>query len=163
MSVEYKRSKRSGLLCAHGIAIVMAAVLMIATADAAETLVVALDQARITKLPDRVATVVIGNPLIADASVQPGGTLIITGKGYGMTNLIALDRSGSVLMEKTVAVEGPRGNVVVVYRGGERETYSCAPQCQRRITLGDSPPFFDATLAQTGSRNAGAMAAAAAR
>src|ERR1700730_1167481 len=163
MSVEYKRSERRGLLCAHGIAIVMAAVLMVATADAAETLVVALDEARITKLPDRVATVVIGNPLIADASVQPGGTLIITGKGYGMTNLIALDRSGSVLMEKTVAVEGPRGNIVVVYRGGDRETYSCAPQCQRRITLGDSPDFFKDTLAQIGARNAAAMAAAAAR
>ena len=173
MSVEYKRSERGGLLCAHGIAIVMAAVLMVATAGAAETLVVALDEARITKLPDRVATVVIGNPLIADASVQAGGTLIITGKGYGMTNLIALDRSGSVLMEKTVAVEGPRGNVVVVYRGGERETYSCLPsvahgagrppQCQRRITLGDSPAFFDPTLAQIGARNAGAMAAAAGR
>jgi hypothetical protein len=163
MSVEYKRSERGRLLCAHGIAIVIATVLMMATADAAETLVVALDQARITKLPDRVATVVIGNPLIADASVQPGGTLIITGKGYGMTNLVALDRSGSVLMEKTVTVEGPHGNIVVVYRGAERETYSCAPQCLRRLTLGDAPPFFDSTLAQIGARNDRAVAAAAAR
>jgi hypothetical protein len=66
-------------------------------------------------------------------------------------------------MEKTVAVEGPRGNIVVVYRGGDRETYSCAPQCQRRITLGDSPDFLKDTLAQIGARNAAAMAAAAAR
>ena len=27
----------------------------------------------------------IGNPLIADATVQPGGIMVITGKGYGVT------------------------------------------------------------------------------
>ena len=43
--------------------------------------------------------------------------MVITGKGYGMTNLIALDRAGAVLMEKTVEVHGPRGSIVVVYRG----------------------------------------------
>jgi hypothetical protein len=159
MSVEYRCSERGGLPCAQRIAIVLMAVLMMTTAGAAETLVVALDEARITRLPDRVATVVIGNPLIADASMQAGGTLIITGKGYGMTNLVALDRAGSVLMEKTVAVEGPH-DVVVVYRGAERETYSCSPQCQRRLTLGDSPNFFDTTLNQIGGRNDRAIATA---
>jgi hypothetical protein len=163
MLVALRRSERSGVLWAQGIVIVITAALMTTTAGAVETLVVALDEARITKLPDRVASVVIGNPLIADATVQPGGTLVITGKGYGMTNLIALDRSGSVLMEKNVAVEGPSGNIVVVYRGVERETYSCAPQCQRRITLGDAQPFFETTLAQTAARNDRAVAAAATR
>ena len=38
------------------------------------------------KLPDKVATIVIGNPLIADAALQAGGMLVITGKGYGSTN-----------------------------------------------------------------------------
>ncbi|MGP0090408.1 MAG: pilus assembly protein N-terminal domain-containing protein [Xanthobacteraceae bacterium] len=163
MLVALRRSERSGVLWAQGIVIVIAAALMISTAGAAETLVITLDEARITKLPDRVATVVIGNPLIADATAQPGGTLVITGKGYGMTNVIALDRSGSVLMEKNVAVQGPSGNVVVVYRGVERETYSCAPQCQRRITLGDAQPFFESTLAQTRVRNTEAVAATATR
>ena len=41
----------------------------------------------------------IGNPLIADASVQPGGIMVVTGKGYGVTNLVALDRDGATLME----------------------------------------------------------------
>ena len=106
------------------------------------------------KLPDRVATIVIGNPLIADASVQAGGLMVITGKGYGMTNLIALDRAGAVLMEKSIEVRGPRADVVVVYRGVERESYSCTPNCERRITLGDSNAYFDATIGQTGIRNA---------
>ncbi len=52
-----------------------------------EPVTVHLDQAKLLKLPERTATLVIGNPLIADAAVQPGGVLVITGKSYGMTNL----------------------------------------------------------------------------
>jgi hypothetical protein len=112
-----------------------------------------LDQAKLIKLPEKVATIVIGNPLIADASLQPGGLLVITGKGYGRTNIVALDRTGAVLMEKSVEVQGPRANVVVLYRGVERETYSCTPNCERRLTLGDSSTYFDAVIAQIGIRS----------
>ena len=80
------------------------------------------------KLPEKVATIVIGNPLIADASVQAGGLMVITGKGYGMTNIIALDRAGAVLMEKTIEVAGAAAMSWCVYRGIERETYSCTPE-----------------------------------
>ena len=104
------------------------------------------------RLPPHVATIVIGNPLIADVTVQPGGLLVITGKGFGVTNMIALDRTGTVLSEHDIEVGGPHGNIVVVYRGLNRESYSCAPQCERRITLGDSPEFFEATIGQASSR-----------
>lgn len=126
----------------------------------ADTVTVAVDQARIIKLPDRVATVVIGNPLIADATLQTGGILVVTGKGYGATNLVALDRGGRIVMDKTVQVLGAGGgDLVVVYKGVERESYSCAPDCERRITLGDSAPYFSATLTQTGTRNGQAQGA----
>ena len=121
-------------------------------AQAADISVI-LDQARLVKLPDRVATIVIGNPAIADAAVQSGGWMVITGKGYGATNIIALDRSGAILMEKTVEVQGAQ-DVVVVYRGVERNTYSCTPECSRRLTLGDGSAFFEATAAQITARNA---------
>jgi len=68
-----------------------------------------------------------------------------------------LDRGGNVLVEKVVQVQGPGADVVVVYRGSERESYSCAPKCERRITLGDAPAYFDATLNQAGSRAGQAM------
>ena len=150
------RSPLSPRHLAH--AVLAALVLWATAATAAEPIAVALDQARVVKLPDRVGTIVIGNPLIADVSVQQGGLIVVTGKGYGATNLIALDRSGQVLMERQIAVSGPRDSVVVVYRGVERETYSCAPNCERRITLGDSPAFFDLALGQSGARNGQAMA-----
>lgn len=120
---------------------------------AAEPISVALDQARLMKLPDRVATVVVGNPLIADVTLQPGGMLVITGKSYGTTNLVVLDKSGAPLLDRLIEVQGPQNNVMVVFRGAERETYSCAPNCERRVTLGDSAKFFEPALTQTGAFN----------
>jgi hypothetical protein len=129
-------------------------------ASAAEVLKVVLDQASIIKLPEGTSTVIVGNPLIADVTVQSGGLVVVTGKGYGSTNLVALDRAGSVLMERDVQVRAGGESTVFVYRGVERESYSCAPTCERRITLGDSPAFFAATASQTDSRNNQAAGAA---
>ncbi|HZL39720.1 MAG TPA: pilus assembly protein N-terminal domain-containing protein [Pseudolabrys sp.] len=129
-----------------------------------DTITVSVDQAQVLKLPEKVTTVVIGNPLIADAALQSGGIMVVTGKGYGSTNLLALDRSGRVIMDKTVEVLGPSGpNLVVVYKGIERETYSCAPECKPRITLGDSVNYFNGALSQGGARTGGAQAAAPAK
>jgi Flp pilus assembly secretin CpaC len=148
-------------------ALVRAAILLIpivaGPAHAADTIKVEVDRAAITKLPAHVSTIVIGNPLIADVTVQPGGLLVITGKGYGTTNMIALDRSGAVLSEQNIEVVGPRGSVVVVYRGINRESYSCAPDCERRITLGDTQEYFEATIGQATSRASRAQGAAPAQ
>jgi len=139
----------------------MAALAATAIPAAAADIVAALDEAKLVKLPERVTTIVVGNPTIADAALQPGGMLVVTGKGYGVTNVIALDRTGAVLMEKSVEVTGPIAGAVVVYRGVERETYSCTPICERRITLGDSSAYFDAAINQTGNRNGLATSASA--
>jgi Flp pilus assembly secretin CpaC len=121
-------------------------------------LTVFLDQAQVVKLPEKVATLVIGNPLIADVSLQAGGVMVITGKGFGATNLLAFDRAGNVLTQALVQVQAPRDNIVVVYRGTERESYSCTPICENRITLGDSPAYFASVMAQTIARNGAAQA-----
>ena len=120
----------------------------------ADTVNVNVDEARIMRLPDGVATIVIGNPLIADATLQPGGILVLTGKGFGATNMMALDRNGRVVLTHNIEVVAPKSaDLVVVYRGMERESYSCAPVCERRITLGDGVTYFNNTLQQSGVRN----------
>jgi hypothetical protein len=143
----------------------LAAILCMATlaapAFAEAPIVVQLDRARLIKLPERATTVVIGDPLIADVAIQPNGLAVITGKGYGATNVIVLDKAGAVLNEQTIEVKGPADPTVVVYRGTYRETYSCTPDCSRRITLGDDPDYFDKTLNQTSSRDSQAMSAGA--
>ena len=152
--------RRRRLIRAWAWTVIFAATLG-APAAQADTVTVSVDSAQVLKLPDRVSTVVIGNPLIADAALQSGGILIITGKGYGSTNLLALDRSGRVLMDKTVQVLGAAGSdLVVVYKGVERESYSCNPDCEHRITLGDSQGYFNTVLSQGGARTSQAQTAA---
>jgi hypothetical protein len=138
-----------------------AAAVIAASPAQADTFDVKVDQARVMKLPDKVATIVIGNPLIADAALQSGGILVITGKGYGSTNMLALDRTGRVIMDKTVQVMGPGStDLVTVYKGVERESYSCSPECAARITLGDSASYFGAVMTQSSARTGGAQAVA---
>lgn len=159
MRIAYRHSGRGVWLApVGGLAVLM--VMMIRTACAADALTVALDQAQIERIPARTATVVVGNPAIADVSLQAGGVMVVTGKSYGTTNIVTLDRSGSVLMEKSVQVQGPRDDLLVMYRGVERETYSCTPRCERRIVPGDSPAAFDPALKQIKSRNELAQEAA---
>jgi hypothetical protein len=123
----------------------------------AADITVTLDEAKLLKLPDQVATIVIGNPLIADVALQTGGVLVLTGKGYGVTNLIVLDRTANVLLKKTILVQGPREAAVVVYRGVEQYTYSCAPICDKRLTLGDEKVFFETLITEIGTRNSQAL------
>jgi len=116
-----------------------------------DRIAVNVDQAKLVKLPGGIATIVVGNPLIADVTLQNGGVVVVTGKGYGATNFIALDRSGQVLVDRQIQVEGPSDQLVTVYRGIDRETYSCMPVCQRRITLGDGDAYFKTTMEQAGT------------
>lgn len=131
----------------------VAAMLAIAHPAAADTVTVVLDQARLMRVPERTATIVIGNPAIADVSLQNGGVLVVTGKGYGSTNFLALDRAGKVLAERELLVKAPAENIVSVYYGVDRTTLSCEPQCQPRVMLGDAPRVFDAAARQSASRN----------
>jgi Pilus formation protein N terminal region len=124
-----------------------------------DTIAVYFDQSRLIQLPERAANIVIGNPLIADVSIQPGGLTVITGKSYGATNFIATDKDGVVLLEKSIEVSGPRGRTLVVYNGGSRETYSCTPECSPRLTLGDNPETFTRLLSNITALNAQATAA----
>ena len=118
-----------------------------------EAIAVNVDQAKLFKLPGHVATIVVGNPLIADVTLQSGGVIVVTGKGYGATNFIAMDRSGEVLVDRVIEVEGPSDQLITVYRGVDRESYSCMPICQRRITLGDSDAYFKSVIDQAGTLN----------
>ena len=125
-----------------------------------DKIAVNVDQAKLVKLPSGIATIVVGNPLIADVTLQNGGVVVVTGKGYGATNFIALDRTGQVLVDRQIQVEGPTDQLVTVYRGVERESYSCMPICQRRVTLGDGAGYFQTAIDQAGSLSSQAAGSA---
>src|SRR5436305_14707347 len=101
-----------------------------------------VDQAQVAKLPANTSTLIIGNPAIADiTTLKNNGGMIVTGKGYGRTNLIALDSDGNLIDEKQIHVE-PTVHVLVVQRGNSRESYSCDPVCMPTAVLGDDTKVF---------------------
>lgn len=120
-------------------------------------LTVTLDLATLMHVPKETSTLVIGNPTIADASVQRNGLIVVTGKSYGTTNLLMLGKDGQTLREIMVSVKAPSSANLIVQRGIDRETYSCHPRCQQTLTLGDSQKYFSEVNGQTSTRNAAAQ------
>jgi hypothetical protein len=164
MSAVYLHRGRRGVPLVLAAAIVAAAGLIglaAQPATAAEVVDVQIDNARLMSVPERTATIVVGNPMIADVSLQGGGVLVVTGKSYGTTNFLALDRAGNVLADRRLVVRGGAGHVVSVYYGVERATLSCNPQCQPRVALGDGAKMFDTTVSQINARNGLAAQSAA--
>lgn len=125
------------------------------------TVTVLLDRAQIMPYPDTTETIVVGNPIVADVTMlRNTGQVILTGKGFGDTNLLFLDGHGTVLQEARLRVrEAP--SMMVVQRGLDRETYACHPRCQPTVALGDSSTFLQHSIADIQARNAQAAGAAA--
>jgi len=114
-----------------------------------------VDQAKIVQLPDNTATVIIGNPIVADVTMLKGtNKAVLTGKGFGETNFIALDRSGNSLGESIIRVKSTAFRGLTVQRGLERESYTCAPRCLPSVNLSDSTAFMAATAGSIQSHNA---------
>ena len=110
----------------------------------AEDLIVKYDQSQLLRLPRLASEIIIGNPAIADISVQSGNLLVITGKTFGITNIIALDAERNVIQDQRILVRRDEVKVVNLQRGTERQSYNCTPQCNPSITIGDESKYFDA-------------------
>ena len=102
---------------------------------------VKVNMARILKISAPAATVIIGNPGVADVTIQDPQTLVLTGKSYGQTNLIVLDDTGDPIADTTITVMQAQADLVTVYQGDARTTLSCSPACQPTIMLGDEPGY----------------------
>lgn len=100
------------------------------TAFAGPGIEVVMNQAKIIKLARAADTVVVGNPAIADAAVQDANTLVLTGKGFGVTNLVVLDGDGSPIVDEQVVVTRSTASSVRIYRRAEVQTLSCTPYCE---------------------------------
>lgn len=108
----------------------LAAASLGAPAHAEEGIAVSMNQAKIVKLARPADTIVVGNPLIADASVQDAHTIVLTGKGFGVTNLVVLDAEGLPVIDSQVIVSRHDANSVRIYRRANVQTLSCTPLCE---------------------------------
>lgn len=116
---------------------------VMATATAAEPISVIVDRAKVLHISQPANVVIIGNPAIADATIQDSQTLIITGRSFGTTNLIVLDKDGNSIADDVVRVEPSNDKVVTVYRRDSRQTLSCTPDCSPVMSIGDTSSVFD--------------------
>lgn len=118
-------------------------------AQAAENLTIVSDQTTTVTLQQEPGTVVIGNSSIADASAE-GRLLFLHGKAFGATNVLILDGNGQKIAEYTVRVRVDDPESVVVFKqSGKvtmRESYSCVPNCEPTLQVGDSPAFTSSVV-----------------
>lgn len=140
----------------------------LAASSTAGDLVVRYDQSQLLRLPRPASEVIIGNPSIADVALQGGNLLVVTGKTFGITNVIALDAERNVIQDQRVIVERDDRRVVNLHKGSARQTFSCTPNCEPNLTIGDDEQFFttiskhngEKTRFSEGSSDGGGSAAA---
>jgi len=84
-------------------------------------------------------TVLVGNSLIADAQMVDSKTVYVIGRMFGQTNIVALDSTGSEVLNTRVTVGVSNTSVVTLYRGAQgQRTLACSPRCERTMTQGDA-------------------------
>ena len=136
-----------------GVAAFLAALVVSGSPLAAEPVLdVAVDHARVLKIGRPAATIIIGNPAIVDVTVNDAETLVLTGRSFGLTNLVVLDAKGDAIIDERVAVTAEEDLTVRVYRQADRTTYACTPQCQPTLAVGDEGSAFTAAAGQFATR-----------
>ena len=101
-----------------------------AAAQEADRLEVFVNHAKIVKLAEPAATVIIGNDAIADATVKDATTLVLTGRAFGSTNLVILDADGEPIVDERVVVRQDEGETVRLFRPGlSPVAIPCSPVC----------------------------------
>lgn len=121
--------------------------------NASQSLRVTIDRAKVVRIAKAADTIIVGNPSIVDATIQDSRTIVLTGRNFGVTNLIVLDSDGDPIVDETIVVQGHETNTVRIYRQAVRETLACSPVCENTLTVGDEAAKFNAIGAQITIRN----------
>ncbi len=112
------------------------ALLAVAGMAQAQTLDVQIDRSVRVGLGGSAASVIVGNPAIADVTVVDANTLFVTGKGYGVTEVIVVDGVGRTLFQGEIVVSGGATGSVRVWRGAQATEMACAASCSTSIRNG---------------------------
>lgn len=147
----FRRSLISTIAGLAGLAVLA----VMPSAQAAEPVIrMDVDSVKLVKLASEPSTVVLSNPIYADATVQ-GDRLVLIGKNTGRTNVIVLDNDGNQIANFMIMVQRDENQIVSVYRAGQRRTMQCEPFCDDVLTVNDDANSFN-NMAQQISTKAGA-------
>lgn len=126
---------------------------MLHPADAAEKLVLTADQSQIIQLPSDPGTVVVGNPSIADATLE-GRSIFLHARGPGLTNILVLDAAGKAMVDYQVHVAYADSDSIAKFTPAGRFTYTCPTDCEPTLRVGDNDQFFKGFIDQLNSKTA---------
>lgn len=133
---------------------------LFAGADAAfgsEQMIVRLDHSQVMAMPRTPATVIVGNPSIADVTIE-GKNVFLHAHAFGSSNVIVLDEEGKQLADYDITVQSGGDNNVFIYKAGYSFSYVCAPDCESTIHIGDPKGWaLDEIAAVQKTRNAIAL------
>jgi hypothetical protein len=129
-----------------------------------DSVALALDEVHTLTFRTPVSTVYVGNPTIADVTMIDAKHAFVQGKGYGRTNIVALNRDNVMVFNTHVTVTGSEGGgTVTLNRGAQRVTLSCAGgRCEPSPTPGDGKDMYDALSGQVTAHQTAARSAAVA-
>lgn len=94
---------------------------------------VEIDRSARVQLRGAAGSVIVGNPAIADVQVVDANTLYIVGKGYGVTEVVAVDGIGRILFQNQIVVTAGNTGMVRVWRGTQQTEMACAASCAPSI------------------------------
>ena len=125
------------------IAVVLNAVLALAAPGAAlaqsAAMNLAVDTSQRVAVRGAISSIIVANPQIADATVVDANTMFVTGKGYGSTQITAVDAIGRVLFESRIVVTGGQAGAVRVWRGAQVTEMACAASCSPSVRSSGAP------------------------
>lgn len=114
------------------------------------TVALALDEVHTLTFRTPVSTVYVGNPSIADVTMIDARHAFVQAKGYGRTNIMALNQDNVMVFNTNVSVTGhDGGGTVTLNRGAERVTLNCTGgRCEQTPTPGDGRAAFEGAASQ---------------
>lgn len=126
------------------------ALVCLACASAAQAQQLSIEASKTVplRLSGAASSIVVGNKNIADVAVHDDRLIFVTGKSYGTTNLMVFNKAGEEVYSAEVVVTANSSNLVTVNRGGQNQTYDCAPVCRSALSLGDDPAYFSGLIQQ---------------
>jgi Flp pilus assembly secretin CpaC len=122
---------------------------LLAGAAQAADFKVAMNETKALHLATPASTIIVGNPAIADVSVEGSKLLYVVGRSYGTTNFIALDGEGKTIMDMDVSVVSQSASAVTLTRGTGQLSYNCTPRCERVPVIGDDSESYNTIMQQT--------------
>ena len=86
---------------------------------------------------EAIASVVIGDPAVADITVKSNTEILVFGRSPGATNLTFFSPEGDLIKVLEISVRNTSANRVLLQSGSYRYSFNCTDICEQTPTIGD--------------------------